>query len=159
MQYAALVDEYAAGAELLRRATRGLSRDQLLARPVPGKWSTLEVICHIADFEIVYADRMKRVIAESEPTMFGGDPDVFAARLAYHERELDEELRLIEAVRTQVTRILRMLSEADFARVGRHTEAGPLSLAALLKRVTEHVSHHCKFIEEKRAALGLPAMA
>ena len=54
-------------------------REQLVARPIPGKWSTLEVICHLADFEIVYTDRIKRVIAENEPTMFAGDPDQFAA--------------------------------------------------------------------------------
>ena len=155
MKYADLIDDYVAGAELLRQATKGMSREQVLARPVPGKWSTLEVVCHLADFEIVYADRMKRVIAENEPTMFGGDPDVFASRLAYHSRALEEELRLIESVRAQVARILRTLSEDDFARIGKHSEAGPISLASLLQRVTNHVIHHGKFIEEKRAALGI----
>ena len=43
----------------------------------------LEVVCHISDFELVYADRMKRVVAEDRPTMFGGDPDLFASKLAY----------------------------------------------------------------------------
>jgi hypothetical protein len=154
MKYTSLIDQYAAGPKLLREATAGMTRDQLLARPVAGKWSTLEVVCHLADFELVYADRLKRVIAEDEPTMFGGDPDVFAARLAYHSRDLAEELALIESVRSSTARILRQLSEADFARVGKHSEAGPLSLATLLERVTGHLPHHAKFIEEKRAALS-----
>ena len=84
MQYAALIDEYAAGPKLLQTATAGMTREQVLAKPVPGKWSTLQVVCHLADFEIVYADRLKRVIAENGPTLFGGDPDVFANSLAYH---------------------------------------------------------------------------
>ena len=58
---------------MLREAVAGMSQEQLIARPIPGKWSTLEVICHLADFEIVYADRIKRVIAENEPILFGGD--------------------------------------------------------------------------------------
>src|SRR5665213_678864 len=58
----------------------------------PGKWSTLEVICHIADFEPVYADRMKRVIAEDYPLLLAGDPDIFQARLAYSNRDAEEEL-------------------------------------------------------------------
>jgi hypothetical protein len=153
MQFTPLIDQYAAGPALLREATAGMSREQVLARPVPGKWSTLEVICHLADFEIVYADRLKRVIAENEPTMFGGDPDTFAARLAYHERDLAEELALIESIRGSTTRILRTLNDADFARVGRHSEAGPLALEELLKRVANHATHHAKFIAEKRAAL------
>jgi len=44
-----LIDEYLAGPQLLRQAIAGMSREQLLARPIPGKWSTLEVICHLAD--------------------------------------------------------------------------------------------------------------
>jgi hypothetical protein len=155
MPFSDLINQYAAGPDLLREVTRGMNRDQLLARPVPGKWSTLEVICHLADFEIVYADRLKRVIAESEPTLFGGDPDVFASRLAYHSRDLEEELTLIAAIRGQVVRILRTLEEPDFSRVGRHNEAGPLTLLQLLQRVTNHAVHHGKFIEEKRRALGL----
>jgi hypothetical protein len=39
---------------------------QLLARPIAGKCTPLEVICHLADSEIVYADRRKRLIAKSE---------------------------------------------------------------------------------------------
>jgi CRP-like cAMP-binding protein len=155
MPYSELIDQYAAGPELLRAVTKGMSREQLLARPIPGKWSTLEVICHLADFEIVFADRLKRVIAEKEPTLFGGDPDVFASRLAYHSRDLDEELQLIAACRGHVVRILKTLGEADFQRVGRHNEAGPLTLVQLLQRVTNHAVHHGKFIEEKRAAMGL----
>ena len=155
MSLAALIEKYAAGPSLVRQAVAGMSREQLLARPIAGKWSTLEVICHLSDFEIVYADRLKRVIAENEPTLFGGDPDVFAARLAYHSRDLEEELSLIAAIRSQVARILRTLAEPDFSRIGRHNEAGPLTLLQLIQRVTNHAVHHGKFIEEKRAALGL----
>jgi hypothetical protein len=155
MQYAALIDQYVAGHKQLRQATMGMSRDQLLSRPIPGKWSTLEVICHLADFEIVYADRLKRVIAEHQPTLFGGDETVFASRLAYHGRELEEELRLIESCRQSTARILRTLKEADFARIGKHSEAGPLTLLQFLERVTEHIPHHAKFIDEKRKAMGI----
>jgi uncharacterized damage-inducible protein DinB len=155
MSNAEWIEQYAAGPDLLVALTRGLSHDQARARPILGRWSTLEVICHLADFEIVYADRLKRVIAEHEPTLRGGDPDQFAARLAYHSRDLDEELRLIAACRGHVSRILRTLTDDDFRRVGQHSEAGPLSLQELLQRVTNHAVHHGKFIEEKRRALGL----
>src|SRR5262245_28342604 len=155
MTSAELIEAYSAGPQVLREATRGMTREQVLARPIAGKWSTLECVCHIADFEIVYADRLKRVIAENQPTMFGGDPDVFAAALAYHQRDLAEELALITACRSQVTRILKTLPDAAFQRVGKHSEAGPLSLLTLLERVTGHIGHHVKFIQEKRQALSI----
>jgi len=151
-----LIDDYLAGPQFLRQAVAGMTNEQFLARPIPGKWSTLEVVCHLADFEIVGADRIKRVIAENEPTLLGGDEKAFAARLAYHQRNADEELLLIETIRKQVARILRTLKPEDFQRRGIHSEAGPLTLEAFVQRSTRHIPHHVRFIEEKRKALAQP---
>lgn len=154
MAFEELIQRYLEGPRLLRQAVWGMNGGQWTARPVPGKWSTLEVLCHLADFEIVFADRIKRVIAENEPTMFGGDPDTFAGRLAYHQRQAEEELQLIELVRKQVGRILRTLQPEDFQRRGVHSESGPLTLQTLVERITGHIPHHIRFIEEKRRALA-----
>ena len=149
------IADYVSGPQMLRQAVAGMTQEQLVARPIPGKWSTLEVICHLADFEIVYADRIKRIIAENEPRMFGGDPSAFAARLAYHQRNLDEELLLISLIRQQVARILRTLKPEDFQCRGIHSESGPITLETLVERITGHIPHHIRFIEEKKRALGL----
>ena len=150
-----LIDDYAAGPERLRQAVAGMTDEQLDAKPIPGTWSTRQVVCHVADFEPIYADRIKRVIAEDEPTFFGGDPDVFAARLAYDDRDVDEELRLIECTRRQMARILKTLTTADFRRTGNQFDDGRLDLTTLLTRVTDHLPHHVRFIEAKREALRL----
>ena len=152
-----MIDAYVAGASALRHAVRGMSREQLRARPVPGKWSTLEVICHLADFEPILADRMKRVIAEERPTLLGADENRFQAALAYQERDADEELAIIEQTRRQMARILRTLDPEGWARVGVHSERGPRTLEQLVTGATNHIPHHVKFIHDKRRALGLPA--
>lgn len=148
-----LISRYEQGPALLVEAVSGLSPVQLRRKIAPGNWSVLQNVCHIADFELVYADRLKRVIAENEPTLFGGDPDVFAEKLAYSRRSLTEELDLIKAVRCEVARILKSLSSADFDRVGRHSVDGPLSLRQLLERISGHIPHHVRFIEKKKASL------
>ncbi len=51
MDTSTIVDDYLAGPDELRLAVVDMSRDQLLARPIPGKWSVLEVVCHLADSE------------------------------------------------------------------------------------------------------------
>jgi hypothetical protein len=152
-----MIDEYLAGGPTLRKAVSGMSREQLLARPVPGKWSTLECLCHLADFEPILADRMKRIIAEERPTLLGADEKHFAAALAYQERDAEEELAIIERTRSQMARILRTLKPEALARVGVHNERGPLTLEQLLTMATRHIPHHAKFIHEKRQALGLSA--
>ena len=150
-----LIDSYLAGPRALRQAVGGLTREQLVARPVPGKWSTLEVVCHLADFEPIVADRMKRVIAEERPQLIGADENRFAAALAYPQRDLEEELTLIERTRGQMARILRKLPPEALQRIGTHNERGPLTLERLLQIAANHIPHHVKFIQEKRINLGL----
>jgi uncharacterized damage-inducible protein DinB len=150
-----MIESYLAGPKALRQAVRGLSREQLLARPVPGKWSTLEVVCHLADFDPILADRMKRVIAEDQPQLLGASEVKFAAALAYHQRDCEEELTVMETTRRQMARILRNLPTDALQRVGIHNERGPLTLERLVAIASGHIPHHVKFIVEKRQALGV----
>ena len=149
-----LLQQYEQGAELLRATVRRAREDQFPLHPVPGTWSIQQVVCHLADFEPIYADRMKRVLVEDNPTLFGGDPDVFAAGLHYEHRNLQEELELIAVVRQQMARILRQTDIEDFQRTGVHSESGPLTLETLLERITRHIPHHIGFIEDKIAAMA-----
>jgi hypothetical protein len=154
MNHEALIEQYLVGPGLLQPAIDGMTGEQLLAKPIPGKWSTKEVVCHLADYEPIYADRMKRVIALKEPELLKGDPGLFAARLAYDQRDVEEELAMIEITRRQMARILRALKPEDFQRRGGHSRDGALTLEVLLQRITAHIPHHVRFIEEKRRAIG-----
>ncbi len=158
MSFGPLIDNYLAGVATLRQAVVGMTRDQLRARPVPGKWSTLEVVCHIADFDPIYTERMKRVIAEDQPVFFNADETRFASTLAYQERDLEEELAVIDLTRRQMARILRTLPPEALRRTGTYKNGSheeTRTLERLLTGITGHIAHHVKFIQEKRQALGL----
>ncbi len=155
MKYAHLLDEYAAGPDQLAEMIADMTPEQINARPVPGKWSTREVVCHLADFEPIYADRIKRVLVEDKPLLMGGDPDTFAEGLGYDVRNLDNELVLMRSVRQQVREILSSVPEEAFQRVGQHSRDGEISIEVLLKRITGHIPHHVALIEEKKRALGI----
>jgi len=150
-----LLRDYLAGPKALREAIAGMSAEQLRARPIAGKWSTHEVVCHLADFDPILADRMKRVIAEERPSLVGADENRFAAALVYERRDAEEDLRIIELTRSQMGKILAALPDSALQRVGIHSERGELSLQKLLLAATRHIEHHVGFIREKRKALGL----
>ena len=107
MRYGLLVEQYLLGPEILRQSISGMSEDQLNASPIPFKWSTRQVVLHLADMDLIYADHMKRVIAEQEPTLLGVQDEMYASRLAYDKRDVDEAVRLIKSVRRHMGRILR----------------------------------------------------
>lgn len=150
-----LIDAYAAGPALLHAAAAGLSPEQARAHPVPGTWSVLELACHLADFEPIFADRMKRVVALNKPLIFGADENEFTRRLAYHERDLGEELAVFAATRASLTRVLRTLPPEAFARQAVHAEKGLVTLEQLLTTAVRHLEHHLTFAHAKRAALGV----
>lgn len=150
-----LVDSYFAGATQLRASVAGMTQEQLIARPVPGKWSTLEVVAHIADFEPIMADRIKRVASHDNPTLLGADENLLTEHLFYHSRNIDEELAVVDAIRTSTARTLRQLPANSLNRLGTHNEAGVLTLGQLILRATNHITHHLTFIQEKRKVLEL----
>jgi len=150
-----LVKEYVAGPQQLREALKGMSREQLVAKPVAGKMSTLEVVCHLVDFDPVYVERMKRAIAMDKPTLLGADENDFAKALCYHDRDAEEELKLLELTRSSMARILMKLPMEAWDRVGIHNERGTMSVEKMVETMINHIPHHVKFIEDKRKALKL----
>lgn len=150
------IDAYERGPQLLQAALDGFPADRLNDPLPPGQWSARYVVCHLADFEIVFADRIKAVIAEDGPQLPARDENRFSARLQYEQRQVADELPLFEQLRRPVARLLRSLEPADFRRVGIHSAAGPLTLEQLLERIAGHIPHHADFIERKKRLLMKP---
>jgi hypothetical protein len=153
-----IIDEYERGGQKLAQAIAGLSRQDLIAVPPAdadvGKWSIQQVVIHTADSDLISADRMKRIVAEDNPTLIGYDETKFAAGLFYDEQSAEDAVRLVELNRRQFARVLRKLPEAAFARKGSHNERGVLTLEQYLRGTVTHIEHHLKFIRAKRKLMG-----
>ncbi|CAN5242176.1 DinB family protein [soil metagenome] len=152
---AALADGLEQGPAKVRQVIQGLTAEQVRARPVPGKWSILEVIGHLADSDQIWAHRIKRVIAEELPLLIGYDETKFAASLGYHQLDLNEVLDLSERTRRQLAQIIRNLKPEALLREGIHSERGKVNLREMLEIEIEHFEHHLRFLLEKRQALGV----
>ena len=150
-----LIDRYASGGAILAYAVSGLTDDQTRAHPGPGAWSVAQLVAHLLDTDLVYADRMKRVIAEDDPTLQAFDENRWAARLGYEDESVGESVSLLAGNRRRLATVLRTLTAADFARSGNHTENGKTTLAEVLSYVTNHLDHHLRFLYAKRANLGV----
>jgi uncharacterized damage-inducible protein DinB len=150
-----LVERFAAGGPILVYATAGLSPEHEQARPGPGAWSLAELAAHLVDTDLVFAERMKRVIAEDDPVLVSFEENSWITGLDSHSMSVADAINLLAANRKWMTPILRRCSEADFGRTGQHTERGRMTLAELLAYVTNHLDHHLRFLYAKRATLGI----
>ena len=153
-----LIDEYAAGGEKLALAIRGLTREDLLAVPDPaanvGLWSIQQVVLHLMDSDLIGADRMKRIIAEDNPTLIGYDETRFANNLFYHEQSAEDAVKIFDLNRKMFAVVLRRLPDGAFDRVGTHNEAGTVVLRVQIQKYNEHLENHLAFIHKKRAKMG-----
>ena len=155
MDQAALLDAYLGGPDRLRSAVTGLSREQMISRPIAGRWSVLEVVCHLVDTDANIAHRIKRILSEDRPVFDRVQPDLMQAALAYHERDVEEELTLFDLGRRQIGRILAASPAEAWERTGVVGDRGDRSVAQMIDGAVEHLAHHLAFVAEKRRALGL----
>jgi hypothetical protein len=151
----ALVERFASGGPALLYATAGIAPEHEHDRPGPGLWSLAELTAHLVDCDLVFADRMKHVIAEEEPLLIAMDENIWLKRLDSQATSVHDAANLFAANRRWMTPILRRCSDADFARTGNHTEKGRITLVEILAYATNHLDHHLRFLYAKRATLGI----
>ncbi len=150
------VDEYARGGTALQAAIRGLSAADLDALPVPGTWSIRQIVLHLMDSDLIGSDRMKRIIAEENPTLVGFDESAFAANLFYSAMDAAAAADIFHKNRLLTAEILRRLPDAAFIRWGTHNQRGRITLEELLAVHIHHLDHHLKFLKHKRQLIGKP---
>jgi DinB superfamily len=151
-----LLDRYIAGAEVPAQAIAGLSKTDLLVKPVPGTWSIQQIVLHLLDSDLIASDRMKRVAAEDRPTLIGYNETLFANTLYFDDLDAGLACDLLAKNRRLTFEILKRLPDEAFARTGLHNESGEITLEYLVKTYVQHLDHHLKFIRKKRAMLGKP---
>src|ERR1051326_3416305 len=150
------LDRYLAGATPPAAWIKGLSRDDLLAHPVPGKWSVQELVHHVLDSDLIASHRMKRIIAEDLPLLISYDETAFAARLGYDKMDAALACELFRLNRELTAQTLRAQPDSAFDRCGIHSQNGKVRLGDIIESYTKHLDHHAPFLVEKRKKLGKP---
>lgn len=150
-----LLEAYSRGPQVLREAVAGLSPEALRERPIAGKMSSLEVLCHIVDSDQFMCDRIKRTIATNLPLLIGNESSAYPGPLSYHERDLELDLRLLEVQREQLAADLARVAPEVWERRAVHSENGMQTVRELFHHAVEHLEDHVERIAEKRAAMGL----
>lgn len=150
----AAVERFAAGAAVLKTSIDGLTRDDLLARPIPGTWSIQQIVIHLWDADLVAADRMKRVIAEDAPLLVNFDENLWVEKFGYEETDPHLAAELFRLNREHMAALLRRQSDETFQRFGIHTQAGKKTLFELVNGYADHLDGHLVHLRRKRELLG-----
>ena len=145
----ALVAQYKAGYAQVMSALEGATDDELDRRPAPGKWTSREIVHHLADSEMTSAIRLRRLLAEDAPVIVGYDQEEFARKLHY-DRPIESSLEAFKGARATTSAILERLSEDEWAREGTHTESGHYTVLQWLEIYAVHAHNHAVQIRNAR---------
>ena len=136
----------------LPRSIEGLSLQQLRQPERPGKWSIGQILQHLADSEIVWAWRMRMILAQDRPQLTGYDQDLWAERLHYDQADPSDAIGLFTVLRCANLRLVEGASPTERQRVGVHVERGEESLEHLCRLYAGHDLLHLRQIERVRRA-------
>ena len=114
-----------------------------VSRPeAPGKWSVGQVLAHLADSELVWGYRLRRVLAEDRPVLHGYDQDLWADRLGYLTADPAASLQRFTVLRGSHVTLLEGLSPEAGQRAGVHPERGEETVTHMLRLYAGHDLAH-----------------
>ena len=137
-------------------AVAGLPEKTLRHKPSPEKWCILEILGHLADVEIMYAYRMRQMLADKEPVLAPIDQDAGARHLGYTDIPPAELVALYGLNRHHNLRLLRRLKSKEFEKSAFHPELKrAVTVAEIVKMMGVHGENHLGQIERlKKQASG-----
>jgi hypothetical protein len=147
-----LLERLRRGPELVAAVLTGAAGSEVDFHPTPAEWSVRQIVAHLSDSEIAATFRLRRLIAEDNPTLEAYDENAWAARLDYDKRKPSQSLETFRRLRQENYELLRGLAVDVFARTGNHTERGLISLLELVKLIAAHPETHALQIRRVRDA-------
>lgn len=144
-----LLDQFLQGYTLLAESIQGLTDEQMKKRVEEGKWTIQENVIHVVDADLVYSERIKRIIAEEEAVLLPFDQDRWTERLHYHQGDLQQYVQLFQLSRSTMAGLLRELPENDWAKTGLK-DGEAISITQLVQALVDHVEAHTRTIRRLR---------
>lgn len=148
-----LIATYAAGFEVVQQALSGFTPEMLTVNLFEGKWSAAEIVQHLADSEMQSALRLRKLLTEDFPVIYGYDQELYAAKLHYNKRDIAPALTALRGARETSLQLLENLTETNWQRAGWHTEHGVYTIETWLEIYAAHAHNHAEQILLLRAGL------
>lgn len=108
----------------------------------PGKWNIRQILHHLADVELAFHNRLKKIIAEPKQVIWAYEPDMWADEFSYKDAPLDKALRVYRLCRE----LNHELADAYFETMPEkefvHSKMGLRTLASEMERLLTHNEHH-----------------
>jgi hypothetical protein len=123
------------------------SADAVRRAPQPGKWSAVEIACHLRDIDRIYAERVTKAAFSDKPAWWMADNTRVSEKLGYRDADVVSVLKEHRRRRGELVSLLRAIPPAAWKRTGLHPKRGELSIEQLAEVIVGHDQSHLVQIE------------
>lgn len=117
-----------------------IGAEKAAVAPAPGKWSAAEIVCHLADCELVFGFRLRQTLAEDAPTIQPFDQDKWAA--TYPGIATNKALEVFAALRVWNLLLIQGALPAAAQRPVTHPERGTMTFLTIVETMAGHDLNH-----------------
>ena len=119
-----------------------LARADVGERPAPGVWSPLEYGCHVRDVHVLFAQRLRSMLEQDQPTFANWDQDATAVASDYGSQDAATvAVELVEAAGT-VAGIYATVTDATRTRPGVRSNGDRFTVESFGSYHLHDVVHH-----------------
>ena len=111
----------------------------------PGKWSVREILCHLADCELVFAFRLRQALAETDHVIQPFDQEKWAA--TYAAFDAHAALAVYGTVRDWNVKLMQSVAPEALSKRVTHPERGEMTFQTLIETMAGHDLNHQRQIE------------
>jgi hypothetical protein len=133
----------------VRRLAAGASRRRLTARPAPEKWSAIEILAHLADVDLVWGYRIRKILEEPGVPIQTMEQDRWLAVCRYAGARGDDAVEAFGALRRWNLSLLGRIGPAALRRAGKHPFFGRLTIGRIARMLAGHDRNHLAQLRDR----------
>ncbi|HEX8965924.1 MAG TPA: DinB family protein [Patescibacteria group bacterium] len=138
--------EYITAYKDLIKVVKNLSPKQLDFKISLTEWSIHEVIVHIADTEMIFCERIRRIIAEENPTLTPFNQEQWANNMFYNKQDYKLALNWFKLQRESTFALLQLLTKKEWERKAMK-DGKEVTLFDIFNIAKKHIQTHLAQIE------------
>jgi uncharacterized damage-inducible protein DinB len=123
-----------------------LPAERLLLKTAPKKWNIHELVAHLARYQTVFIDRIKKMLNEEQPLIQRYKAEEDPAFEEWRNKSTTDLLQRLKADRQVVINQVMHISELQLQRTGVHTKYGEMNILEWVDFFLLHEAHHCFII-------------
>jgi DinB superfamily len=123
-----------------------LGPSRIAQAPAPGKWTPVEIFCHLADCEIAFSFRLRQTLAQDHHVMQPFDQDEWAH--LYPRITAKQALAAFAAMREWNLILIRNAPPEAAGKKVTHPERGTMTFSTILETMAGHDINHIQQLQK-----------